>query len=54
MKFQIYPEVVWLLVNETNQKEELVYLNHRWNVPVIGKRPPYYGNPRYTLNYPLV
>ncbi len=54
MIYQFSPEVKLLLVNKSNEKVELRYQNCLWKVPLIGPRPPYYANPRYELNYPII
>ncbi len=43
-----------LLVNHSDETVNLKYLNYIWKMPLIGPRPPYYTNPRYILNYPII
>ncbi len=43
-----------LLVNYSDETVSLKYLNYIWKMPQIGPRPPYYTNPRYILNYPII
>ncbi|MDQ0219739.1 hypothetical protein ELQ35_20475 [Peribacillus cavernae] len=52
--FKYNPEVKLLLKNYSDKKEEMVYMNHCWPMPKIGPRPPYYCNPQYVKNYPLI
>lgn len=49
-------EVILLLVNQSDEKEELVYNNNPISIliPKIGSRPPYYYNPRYEQYYPIL
>lgn len=54
MYIQFNPEVKWLLINKSTMRVELRYINCIWKVPVIGIRPPFYANPRYGLNYPVI
>ncbi|SEM15517.1 hypothetical protein SAMN05192533_101231 [Mesobacillus persicus] len=57
MQAYVYnPEVKLLLVNQSNEKETVVY-NHNpygFQLPKIGPRPPYYTNPRYEPYYPKI
>lgn len=50
------PEVRLLLLNASEQKEELLYDSNPnpWSMPKIGPRPPFYVNPRYEQNYPII
>lgn len=54
MLYQFSVDVNLLLVNESDEKVELKYQNYIWEMPMIGPRPPYYTNPRYELNYPII
>lgn len=54
MRYQFSLNANLLLVNETSDTVELEYLNYLWKMPMIGPRPPYYINPRYELNYPII
>lgn len=54
MLYQINVDVELMLINESNETEELQYQNFLFRVPMIGPRPPYYANPRYDLNYPII
>lgn len=55
-RFDFNPTVQLLLLNHSNEKVQMRYDSnpHTWSMPVIGPRPPYYANPRYELNYPLI
>jgi len=54
MNLQISPFADLLLLNYSNKKVNVKYLNYVWKLPQIGPRPPYYTNPRYNLNYPII
>ncbi|WP_172645582.1 hypothetical protein [Domibacillus tundrae] len=53
---QVNYEVKLLLVNESDEKEEIVYTANpsTYQVPKVGSRPPYYCNPRYDGSYPII
>lgn len=56
MKYYYNPEVKLLLVNDTKEKVSVLY-GADFNVfemPLIGKRPPYYTNPRYISYFPAI
>lgn len=50
------PEVKLLLINHSNKKVQLLYDDNpqTFTMPLIGPRPPYYYNPRYEENYPII
>jgi len=48
------PEVRWLLVNHSKEKQKLLYLSNAVQIPKIGPRPPYYCHPRYVPYYPII
>lgn len=54
LRIEFNPKVKWLLVDQSDEKVKMNYLQHSWLMPVIVKRPPYYTNPRYEPYYPLV
>ncbi|WP_180953655.1 hypothetical protein [Bacillus sp. T33-2] len=54
MRFEFNPEVRLLLVNHSNEKVRMDYINHAWPMPKIAPRPPCYINPRYEMTYPLI
>lgn len=54
MRYQFSIDVKLLLVNESDERVELEYQNYLWEMPMIGPRPPYYTNPSYALNYPII
>ncbi len=54
MRIQFEPEVKWLLIDQSEDKVRMKYLQDSWLMPVIAKRPPYYTNPRYEPYYPLL
>ncbi len=43
-----------LLLNYSDETVKVEYLDYVWKMPLIGSRPPYYMNPRYNLNYPII
>lgn len=45
-----------LLLNESEQKVPVTYADNDkpFMMPLIGPRPPYFTNPRYQLNYPVI
>jgi hypothetical protein len=49
-------EIQLLLVNHSNEKEELLYNNnpYAYQISKLGARPPYYTNPRYEQYYPII
>ncbi len=50
------PEVELLLVDASEKMVEMLYNDnpYTWPMPNIGPRPPYYTNPRYEENFPLI
>lgn len=50
--FNLYADL--LLRNYSDETIRGEYLNLVWEMPLIGPRPPYYTNPRYDLNYPVI
>ncbi|MDF2843219.1 MAG: hypothetical protein K0R00_1645 [Herbinix sp.] len=54
MDLQISIPVDLLLVNQSDETVNVTYLNQVWQMPMIGPRPPYYTNPSYVLNYPII
>ncbi|MBU5593775.1 hypothetical protein KQI76_01210 [Amphibacillus sp. MSJ-3] len=56
MDFYYYPGVQLLLSNEANQDVELIYNDNPYPIltTLIGERPPYYFNPRFTESYPIL
>jgi len=49
MRYEFHPKVKNLLQNKSNEKVTMTYIEHKWTLPKISKRPPYYKNPIYTL-----
>ncbi|MEK0312380.1 hypothetical protein [Cohnella sp. 56] len=44
-----------LLVKQTEDRVKIAYADFfTLTLPVIGPRPPYYANPRYVGNYPVI
>lgn len=56
MLFEFSPEVCLLLLHDCDEKVPMLYNSnpYTWPMPLIGPRPPYYTNPRYVVNYPLI
>ncbi|MED3795619.1 hypothetical protein P4571_24685, partial [Niallia alba] len=54
LRYEFNPEVKLLLVNHSNEKVKMVYMEDSWPMPKIGMRPPYYCYPSYELNYPII
>lgn len=56
MEYYYNPEVIFLLIPQSEEKEELVYNNNPYSfqVPKIGPRPPFYTNPRHEQYYPII
>lgn len=54
MRFIFSPQVKALLINHSNEKVTMEYMNYSWPMPVISIRPPYYTNPRYEPEYALI
>ncbi|WP_404427461.1 hypothetical protein LG296_03395 [Ureibacillus chungkukjangi] len=54
MKYYYNPEVKYLLINQSKEKETMQYQSLNIKVPKIGPRPPYYIHPRYEAYYPLI
>ncbi|TWI59996.1 hypothetical protein [Halalkalibacter nanhaiisediminis] len=54
--YQYSPEVRLLLKNHSEETVQMLYNSNpfTWSMPDIGPRPPYYCNPRYVQNYPLI
>lgn len=52
--FIFNPQARTLLINHSNEKVTMEYLNYSWPMPIITIRPPYYTNPRYVPAYPLI
>lgn len=54
--YRYYREVKLLLVNHSDEKEEILYNSNTkpFKMPKIGLRPPYYTNPRYETYYPKI
>ena len=52
--FMINLYVQLLLLNDSDETMDMEYLDFVWQMPLIGPRPPYYTNPRYDLNYPVI
>ncbi|MFB3170887.1 hypothetical protein P5G62_027745 [Neobacillus sp. 179-C4.2 HS] len=54
--YRLNREVKLLLINHSNEKEEIQYNSNTkpLKMPKIGPRPPYYTNPRYEPYYPVI
>ncbi|MEW9110336.1 hypothetical protein ACQCT6_08110 [Cytobacillus gottheilii] len=49
LPYYVNLEVKYLLIDESNEKEEVFYADNEtpFNLAMIGPRPPFYANPRY-------
>jgi len=56
MEYYYNPEVKLLLINQTAEKDEMIYNDDEktLKVPKIGPRPPFYIHPRYEQYYPII
>lgn len=54
VKYEFNKEVQLLLVNQSDDKVKMVYINNSWSMPKIGPRPPYYCYPTYKMNKPVI
>lgn len=54
LRYEFNPEVKLLLVNHSDEKVKMVYMEDSWLMSKIGLRPPYYCYPSYELNYPII
>jgi len=52
--FEFYPEIKLLLIDESDQKVTMHYMEDSWKMPKIGQRPPFYTNPKYEAAYPII
>ncbi|WP_173391076.1 hypothetical protein [Robertmurraya massiliosenegalensis] len=52
--YEYNPEVTYLLINHSEEKVEVFYQNQSFQLPLIGKRPPYYAYPKYEQSYPII
>lgn len=54
MWYEYNPEATVLLQDASNQKVKMQYINHAWLMPKSSKRPPYFTDPKYGWNYPII
>ncbi|WP_176481871.1 hypothetical protein [Paucisalibacillus globulus] len=54
MDYYYNPEIKLLLINQSDKKVTVTYGNHKFKLPKIGQRPPYYTNPTYQQYYPKI
>lgn len=55
MTYYYNPEAMFLLVNQTEEKDKMIYADSLFlQAPKIGPRPPYYIHPRYEAYYPII
>ncbi|SCB96292.1 hypothetical protein GA0061096_1650 [Fictibacillus enclensis] len=54
MRYEFNPEVKLLLVNHSNEKVKMDYIEDSWPMSKIALRPPYYYHPSYELDYPII
>ncbi|MCH1624054.1 hypothetical protein [Fredinandcohnia quinoae] len=56
MEYYYNPEVKLLLIPFSNEKVNIQYNEDpvKFQLPMIGPRPPFYANPRYEEYYPVI
>lgn len=54
MQFEFNPQVTILLEGNSDEKVMMRYREHCWTMPKVAERPPYFTNPKYNWNYPLI
>jgi hypothetical protein len=54
LRYEFNPEVELLLINQSDAKVQMVYQPNKWPMPKIGPRPPYYTEPIYEAEYPVI
>ncbi|WP_169793088.1 hypothetical protein [Amphibacillus sediminis] len=56
MSHYFHPEIRLLLIDQSDQTVQMLYSDNAstWAMPLIGKRPPFYTNPRYTQTFPIL
>ncbi|WP_230398132.1 hypothetical protein [Novisyntrophococcus fermenticellae] len=56
MKYEFSPEIKLLLLKHSTEEVQMQYDSDRctWSMPKIGRRPPYYTDPEYVLNFPII
>ncbi|MCZ0701655.1 hypothetical protein J2T56_000137 [Natronobacillus azotifigens] len=54
MTFEYNPTIKILLQGNTKKKVSMEYREHTWMMPKVAKRPPYFMNPQYGWDYPII
>lgn len=56
MIYEFHTRVRLLLLHHSKETVQMRYDSNpnTWSVPLIGIRPPYYANPRYVWNEPIL
>ncbi|TCS73575.1 hypothetical protein [Muricomes intestini] len=56
MRYEFSPEIELLLLNYSTEEVQMQYDSDpcTWPMPKIGRRPPYYTDPEYVLNFPVI
>lgn len=56
MAYEYSPKVRVLLMDQSKEKVHVLYNNNPspFAMPLVGKRPPYFVNPRYEPYYPTI
>lgn len=54
MRYEFNPKVKLLLQKHSNENVYMTYINHKWTMPKITLRPPYFKKPIYELHFPKI
>lgn len=52
MKWQFSPEIQLLLEKNTKNDVTMHYMQHKWQMPKLSPRPPFYKKPTYEFTFP--
>jgi hypothetical protein len=50
----INEEIYFLLINQSERKVTVHYLEQSFQLPLIGARPPFYTRPQYEPSFPVL
>lgn len=54
MPYLFNEEIIYLLLDSSDETIDLEYQDMIIKMPIIGPRPPFYANPIYRFNYPII
>ncbi|HWK22949.1 MAG TPA: hypothetical protein VNS08_07965 [Ureibacillus sp.] len=54
MRYYYNPQIKYLLMNQSEEKEVMKYQSMSIIVPKVGPRPPHYIHPLYVQYYPII